>query len=203
MRLLLLGGSGRRGSCRSWRLRRWRSCARRTGRRRWRRHARRLWRFGLLAARTPQYRRPLIIVHASGYGRHRLLNRPCLKGACRLPAAFGHPFGCAAFIFSLERARHGEQTLGNPGEHAFVNRLAPQRHRHGSGLVCAGIVVFSIDLDRDWNQMGLAIGGQFDQTQGSRSLVLFRSMSDLGGDSERKNSQNQNCGDDAPPHSAV
>ena len=119
------------------------------------------------------------LVQASRHRRRWFLLGLRLEGACRLPGAFSHPLGCFVCIFSLQRAGHGEQSLRNPGEHGFINRFAPKRHGHGSSLVGAGIVVFSVDENRDRNEMGLAIRRQFKQSQSARTFGRLRRVRSL------------------------
>ena len=184
MRLRLRGWSCRRRrsrrGCGWW----WSGGARRgtRGRGRLRRRGRlsgRLGRFWFIVAAAPQDRRTLVFVKAARHRRQWLLLGLRLEGACRLPAAFGHPLGCFVCIFSLQCAGHSKQSLRNPGEHGFINRIAPQRHGHGSSLVGAGIVIFSVDENRNWNEMGLAIRRQFKQAQSARTFGRLRRVRSL------------------------
>ena len=184
LRLRLRGWSCRRRRGRSGRRWWWSGSARRTagGRRRLRRRGRldgRLGRFGLIAAAAPQYRRTLVLVQAARHRRHWLLLYLRLDGACRLPRALGHPLSGLVCIFPLQRTGHGKQSLRNPGEHGFINRIAPQRHGHGSSLVGAGIVVFSVDENRDRNEMGLAVWRQFEKAQSARTFGRLRRVRSL------------------------
>jgi len=183
LRLRLRGWSCRRrcgrSGCRWW----WSGSARRTGRGRGRLRRRgrlsgRLGRFRLIAA-TAQDRRTLVLVQAARHRRRWFLLGLRLEGACRLPGAFGHPLGCLVCIFPLQRTGYGKQSLRNPGEHTFINRIAPKRHGHGSSLVGAGIVVFSVDENRNWNEMGLAIRRQLKQAQSTRTFGGLRRVRSL------------------------
>ena len=183
LRLRLRGWSCRRRrsrSCRWW----WSGSARRTGRGRGRLRRRgrlsgRLGRFWLVVATTAQDRRTLVFIQAARHRRHWLLLYLRLDGTRRLPRAFSHPLGRFIRIFPLQCAGYGKQSLRNSGQHALINRIAPQRHGHGSSLVGAGIVVFSVDENRNWNEVGLAVWRQFKQTQSAGTFGGLRRVRSL------------------------
>ena len=66
--------------------------------------------------------------------------------------------------------RDREQSLGDSGADAFINRATFERHRHGRGLVRAGVVKFAVVQDGDGNQAGFSVGQQLHQAQGARPL---------------------------------
>ena len=72
-----------------------------------------------------------------------------------------------------------------------------QGHRHGIGLVGAGIVKFSVDHDSHSDQVSLAVGGELDQRERPR---FFAGVSALGylGEGEREKRQ-ANYGEDGGP----
>jgi len=92
--------------------------------------------------------------------------------------------------------------------YGFIDGVAPQRHGHGSGLVGAGIVIFAVNQNGDWNQARLAVGSELEQTQRSRTLAGLGGMPNLRGQGWRqrdlqKKAQGEKARDDAPPSGAV
>jgi hypothetical protein len=53
----------------------------------------------------------------------------------------------------------------------LVYGVSLQRHRHGIGFVGSGIVKFSVDHDSYSDEVRFAVGGEFNQSKGSRSFA--------------------------------
>ena len=102
----------------------------------------------------------------------------------------------------LQGASHGKQTLRNPGPHRFIDGFGPQGHGDRRRLVGAGVIELAVDENRDGNQVGFAIGREFDQAQGTRSFVYFCATRRLSRPDARQN-QSHTSQDDETPSGAV
>ena len=100
-------------------------------------------------------------------------------------------------MLRLQCARYREETLGDPGANSFVDHFRLQSHRHGIGLVGAGVVKLAVDKNRDGNQAGLAIRSELQQSDGSGALDRFL-LAILGGAKLHDKQKQSQEGDDAP-----
>jgi hypothetical protein len=93
----------------------------------------------------------------------------------------GAPFSVGYPIISIVHcASHHKQALRHSSFERFVDGFPLQRHRDGIGLICAGIVKFSVDHDSHRDEVRFAVGSELNQSERSRSFAGVSALGDLG-----------------------
>ncbi len=127
---------------------------------------------GRACSRTAQHWRRIRVFIGRLRCRHDLLFRFRAGG---FPTSRAPPG-----IFGLQRAGDGEQSERGASAFGFIDDSGIERHGDGVGLVGRGIVELAIVENADGKQAALAVGSEFKQAEGARSLAGFARDGALG-----------------------